>query len=504
METKLHRKFSPVYLIFVASIFIFSCSFFVQRHFMTNTDEFDHLVSAFLMKNGYTLYKDLFSHHFPLPYYWTYLFSFFWPQSPSRVITIFRLEILALYLITFVLVYLSFKNIKSKISYSLWIILISTFFTLYHGNLVLSETFLAIFIMGSFWLVMPLVLGWEKYSNYKLKILALFASASFWTQPLTLPTFILPLIFSPRVIIKNVIKFLLLINTIPILFFAFSGQLKYFYEEAIWFNFIIYPKHFIGNVPGGNGIIETFSYFVSNQIKLFTQFSTNHQLFQFILNVSVFILFGIFLKGKRTIPTLCIIIFFFLNRVREGKIVTGEPFNFGIYPYLLFGTGCFIILLTFLWKKKIFTITLLIFLTILSLHNSSKIFRQSIQKNYNYHVFWSPRQELGEKIKNLTDKDDPILIYPYDIGLYYFANRFPNDRFIFWFPWIDAVEKYRQEKLAALKNNPPALIYIDNLDFRNEKDYYKRIFPTLTDGYTKISESCDEKGIWLRNDLFKK
>ena len=134
--------------------------------------------------------------HFPLPYYFGYIFTPFWVnKDPSRSIAIFRLSLLFVYFVSFLLVFLSFKSQKTKIVFSLWIILFSFLVALYHGNMYLSETFTTIFISSIFWLISPIILDLEKFSNYHLVLIILFASLAFWTQPFLGPLLILPLFF---------------------------------------------------------------------------------------------------------------------------------------------------------------------------------------------------------------------------------------------------------------------------------------------------------------------
>lgn len=501
MLTKLKKPF-PL-LLFITAIIIFSAVFYIQRHFMNNFDENDHLAIGYLMKNGYLLYKDTFSHHFPLPYYWTYLFTPFWSESASRTIAVFRLSIIILYLSVFSAVFLSYKNKISKIALSLWLILISTFLSLYHGNLVLSETFTAVFITGIFWLVIPQVLDWEKNNKLNTWLLILFSSAAFWTQPLTLPVFLIPILLSSKKNLIKIISALFLINTIPTIIFVICGQLSDFLEQAVWFNFSVYSKYYAENNPMGIEPSQTIFYFIENEVELFTQFMNGNQLFQFIVNASFFGLLLYLFKKKHELSVIILLILFLLTRIREAKILTGEIFNFGILPYLLFGSACFVILI-FIFRKKTFMITgaLIIFITI-SLNNSWKIFKQSLLPEYNFHVFWNHKRGIGEKIKILTQTNERILIYPHNVDLYYFANRYPPDRFTYWFPWINSVDKYRSERSNALTNNPPAIIYIGDLDFKDENDFYLKYFPKIVKEYIHVytDNKGEYEGIWLRNDL---
>lgn len=490
---------TATFFLFAITVFIYL--FFIQRHFMTSFDEHDHLVSGFLMKNGRLIYKDFFSHHFPIPYYWTYLFTPLWSASASRTIAVYRLSIMFLYILVFSFIALSYKKNISKIALSLWLILISTFLSLYHGSLILSETFAGIFIAGILWLILPQLLDWEKENKFNVWLLIILISALFWTQPLTLFMFILPFTFARKKIWKTTLTGTLILNLLPLLIFYLKDQLTYFLQQGVWFNFNVYQNFFADKTSQGNTVSQTIISFITHQLALMTKFSNGNELFQFTVNASFLIMIIYFFTRKNKKALLSLLFLFFASRVREVKIVTGMPYNFGIFPYLLIGSASFVILIMLLRKRPLIASSIYIFLIAISINNSMKIFKQSMNPEYNYHVFWSYRQDIGEKIKSLTNEKEAILIYPHDVDLYYFADRFPPDRFTYWFPWIDSVAEYRNERLNALSTNPPAVIYIGNMDFKGMKNYYQKFFPDLTEDYSNITEEGEKQGIWLRNDL---
>ncbi|HRN69612.1 MAG TPA: hypothetical protein PLS49_00370, partial [Candidatus Woesebacteria bacterium] len=79
-------------------------------------------------------------------------------------------------------------------------------------------------------------------------------------------------------------------------------------------------------------------------------------------------------------------------------------------------------------------------------------------------------------------------------------QRQPIDRFLYWYLWIDAVDYYKNERKQALQKKPP-IIYVGNVSHKNDRDYYMRFFPNLTEGYILIKKDGKSTGIWLREDL---
>lgn len=497
---KEHLSWLSICIFFFVAI-VFSVLFFIQRDFMTNIDERDHLIGVFQMMHGRVPYRDFFTNHFPLPYYWEYIFSPLW-GAPARTIAVFRLSLLVAYLLTFISVFLAFKNTYTRLVYSFWIFLLSLFFTIYHGNLVLSETFAAIFIGAVFWLLLPIILKWETRNKFNLSLIVVFASFAFWTQPLLIFLLIIPFLLAKKEELKVLVIIMCFLNLIfPVIFFL-NNQLNSFIEQTIWFNYVIYSKYSVDNLPPGNIFMESLVYFVQNQFFLLTHFFNSHQLFQFLINIPILVLFYKIFKDKKIISTLSLLLIFVAVHVREGKIIPGQPFNFGIYPLLTLGAASFAIMSAGLFNKmRLLAISLTGLLIFICLINFRPIFQQSLIPGYNYHVFWSYRQERGELLGKLAGPSGKVLVYPHDIDLYYFANSLPPDRFTYWFPWINSVPKYYQERLVTIKDPELLVLYIGGLAYKNQPNLYAEYFPDLKKGYLPVMKNGEESGVYVKESL---
>lgn len=501
------KKINFSWILFLFSLLFFACIFYLVRHFMVNLDELDNILAPFLMFQGKTFYRDIFNMHFPLPFYIAYFFTPFWVnQDPSRAIAVFRLSLLSVYFLSFLFTFISFKNPKTKNTFSLWIILLSLLVPLYHGNLYLSETFTAIFISSIFWLSIPIFLKWENFSNYHLYLLIFFASLAFWTQPMMILLFLIPFLFIKK---NQWIKFLLTslcLNLIPLLFFLINHQFKDFWIQTITFNSQIYSHFFPEQINNYNMFQQNIIYFFKNEISLLSSFTNSTTIFQLISHLSLLVLvFTIFSSKNYRYIAIFLAILLSIS-LREIKITPGSIFNFAIFPMLSISSAATIILFFLFQNKKLKVILLVNILIIFSCNilDFSPIFKQSLNKNYNYDVFWSYRQRIGETIAKLTQPEEKILIYPHDSDLYYFAKRQPVDRFPYWYPWIDSSTNFKQERLQSLKDNPPSLIYIGDLGFKDQKDYYSKLFPNLTQGYSEVFKDNQTTHIWIKSDLISR
>ena len=105
----------------------------------TFCDEPDIITASWLMKKGYILYKDIFCHHMPFPYFFLLPFHFF-----SQNIVVLRIVFSILTQLYFVFLYLFFyKKISKKIFPILSIFwALSKYLT--YQNMILSESFIAI------------------------------------------------------------------------------------------------------------------------------------------------------------------------------------------------------------------------------------------------------------------------------------------------------------------------------------------------------------------------
>jgi hypothetical protein len=469
---------------------------------MTNLDEYDNLTAPFLMSHGLDFYSQQFNMHFPLPYYLANLFSPLWiDASFSRAIAIFRLSLLIVYITSFIAVFISYKNRKSKYAFSFWIFLLSLVLSLYQGNLYLSDTFSTIFITSIFWLVLPLITKWEKFSNYHLFLLIALCSLSIWNQPLLIILFIIPLFFLSRSQIKLFIFTSIIINIVPVFFLCLGGQLPDFIDQTIIFNSQVYSNFYPEQTGNHSILIQNFFDFIPHQIALFSKIDSPFLLFQLISHFSILLLI-LFLLFKKHYKYIMVLIFIIVaSRIREIKINPGQLFNNSFFPFIAIASSSLFILLFSLKSKlfKIFISITIVILFILAASSFTPIFKQSLNHGYNYEVFWSYRQRIGQIISILTLPGEKILIYPYDSDLYYFSRRLPVDKFIYWYPWIDSVSKYRKTRLDTLSSNPPVVIYYHNLGYKDQPEYYASLFPNLLDGYTRVSYNNQETDIWLNN-----
>lgn len=494
---------SSRFWLLLSLIFFFSLSFLLRTS-GSEMDETDHLAVASLMHDGRFLYADLFSHHFPLPYYWTYLFAFPWDHlQPYQGIILFRLSITLLYLIIFTLVAIVQRNERTRFTLAIWIVLFTTFFYLYRGNLVMSETYVGMGILGVSWLLLPIMIGWEKLTPIKIVLCHGFATMAFWSQPLSGLLFFPVFLFlnNKRCILRN-ISFLILLNIVPIIFLQIRGQLPHFFEQAFIYNFSTYVKNYpLPQSADSIWIIEAGKSFFINQSKFITHAASALGLSQLILHMG-YLGFGyIVAKDKRWRYFFMLVTLYFAPRLRETKIAIGEALNYGIFPILTLFSIAFVLLLIHNWKKgRLFVFVLGATLIFLNLTSGITFFREGLKPGFTYHYYWSDQQRTGEIIQKLTKENEKILITTNQVDLYFFAKRQPADKFLYWYPWTYVVDEYKNERLHTLQEKIPALIFVGDTLSQKSIPEHQKIFLNIKDDYSLVEVDGVPKGMWIRKN----
>lgn len=245
-------------------LFIFGVAFSLFFIFSGKTiDEGDNFSVGWLLSEGKILYKDIFSHHFPFPYF--YVSTFFSLFTPSVFVA--RLSLLLFELLSFLLLFfLTKKYVQVSVTYLIWCI-IARFFL---GNLVLYYSFSGISVFVIFVLTIYLVNGdhhtrRDRFTFVYVVVYSFYSVISILSDP----TSILPLSISLLGLLyftKNNRKMAYLIITIllfiiPFIIYLFSyNAISNFVNSALIFNYGYYLNYNSGSVK----ILSTILTFLKN------------------------------------------------------------------------------------------------------------------------------------------------------------------------------------------------------------------------------------------------
>lgn len=211
-------------------------------------DEADNLVVASLILKGSVLYRDVFSHHFPFPYFWMALTIGLFGKS----IIAARLSLLVFQTLGFgIAMRLSGDCLSVSIAAFIW----SLLRTHYNGNLIVYSSFAAPALMVIMILVLAVLRdrinpGWKHWS-----VIGLFSVIAFLSDPLSIyaVTLMLVFLFSKKLLWGSQTVLVISVGLILcFLYFVASGSLQSFWNQGVLFNSNVYnhyrfasPLHFI-------------------------------------------------------------------------------------------------------------------------------------------------------------------------------------------------------------------------------------------------------------------
>ncbi len=226
-------------------------------------DEADNLVVASLILKGSVLYRDVFSHHFPFPYYWMALIIGIFGQS----IVAARLSLLVFQTLGFGIgMRLGGDCLSVSIAAIIWSLLRS----FYNGNMVIYSSFCAPALMVIMVLVLAIlgdrvIPGWKHWF-----VIGLFTVIAFLSDPLSIYAIMLMLVFlfSKRLLWGTRTSLVIGAGLILcVAYFSASGSLRAFWNHAVLFNAKVYNNYRLATpfrfvdlfniIIGGLGITDT-------------------------------------------------------------------------------------------------------------------------------------------------------------------------------------------------------------------------------------------------------
>ena len=215
-------------------------------------DEHDNITVGWLLTEGYTLYRDVFSHHFPLPYYWNALvISIFGNSFVAIRVALLILQI-GLFAISMRITRLFLAIGLTALSWNL----INQF---HRGQEAIYATFEGIFTTTIFIIIFWSLVTRNRLSKPVLVLLGTLMALAILTDPLMVyPVWIAllalfvagwqtndhqPALRKALWAVLIPIGMIILIGVIYAGYLALSGTALDFYQSTFWFNNEIYAKY---------------------------------------------------------------------------------------------------------------------------------------------------------------------------------------------------------------------------------------------------------------------
>lgn len=212
-------------------------------HWQQFTDEGDSLVVGNLLVQGYTLYNDIFSHHFPFPYYWTAIVIGLFGKS----IFFARLSVLIFQIAVFAI---TMKLSRNHLLVGTTALLWSVVRLFYRGHMVLYSSFAGV-SLSAVMLITLSILQQNASPNWRHWLtIGILSTISFLSDPLSIYAIVVSIgiLFTKKPIYGLVVS-MITIGGMAL----YTGQLLItdsfhaFLNNAVLFNSQTYAKYNYAN-----------------------------------------------------------------------------------------------------------------------------------------------------------------------------------------------------------------------------------------------------------------
>jgi len=467
-------------------------------------DEADNLTVGWLLSEGQILYRDIFSHHFPFPYYWVALVVRLFGNSFAAV----RISVLLLQIGVFAI---SMGISRFYLALGLTSVVWNLTNQFLRGQEAIYPTFEGILMLGAFTLIFFLLVKRQKPGKLTLALIGVFLAFSLLTDPLMIypiliafaGLFISGAIKSPAKRVMEAFNRTLIAGTIfaavlgiYAIHLVSQGSAQDFYQDTIWFNREIYAKYEYAEpfrmVPIGQQALtglnilnpqwtqQTSPFLPLNtyrSVRLEDEGLYNSWIFAGLLfRLSILIcLAGLFLQRRGTAGVI-LYIFAAASLVREDYGIYSIGFTLvslfaGFYtlvnlhrPALLRSlsshTSRFPDLI-----RKISRMTWSMALILIGTMTSWSAFRGAYYLADHPVEILNPRhvnqyKNFGEQIRDLAcnQPDLEIAVYPINPIVYFVTEIPPASKYTFMYPWV--AEVGQQEMISELRNNPGVVVWL--------------------------------------------
>lgn len=413
-------------------------------------DEADNLVVGALIVRGYALYGDVFSHHFPFPYYWVALVIGLLGKS----IVIARLSLLAFQTGALALgMRLSGDHLMVGVFAILWSIMRS----FYRGNMILYNAFAGTALVVIAIIVLA-ILQQRVTPNWKHWLtIGIFCTIAFLSDPLSVyaVAIALALLFTKRPA-WGMSAGLVFIGSLSLYagYLLVTGHAHAFWESAVLFNSQIYARYLNA---GPLRLDELFSVVIrgleiadpvwldTNPFRPITGIYTDLDrwfftgfLYRFSIIAAV-----LFLALRKQYRATIFLYLFAASTVIINK------WGFRGQPFVMIALTAVSALITHEWWRdtssrhmrtvQITTGAMVLVATgWLSLRLTTDIYNNLA--SYNDAQFATFEQESAYIRKLSCDQPDVLLAhYPFGSYYYWFTDMKPVSKYVFMWPWVAEV-----------------------------------------------------------------
>lgn len=434
-------------------------------------DEGDTIAAGLLLAQGKLLYRDVFSHHFPFPYYWSATLIRLFGEE----LLVQRLAIPALFFANFALLA---RITKQYLLVGLTAISWAIIGHFYYGNSAIYETFTALALSSMFIITLTLALDLFPLTKSICVLIAIYIAVALLSDPLTCYPVLCccGMLVVHRPTRRRAWQMGLIAGA---LLMGYGGYLLLsntwgaFQHDTIWFNAHIYSRYtntstmrlptLGGILSSGLGIFDT-RWFNQNLLAPVAEYAS---MFDrridsgFFYRAAIIIASGqILLRGGWKAAIFCYIYAAALMmRSQEGLYIGALAIQ---ACFLGFGT------LLQMWDRRdhigwaslavrylgyAIIAPLLALLLIRSGHFAIANYQSAF-----YESSYGRLESEAKRLRNLTcGMDASLLYYPSEPLLYVYSDMAPAARYSFLYPWVADIAM--DEVKGALRTKP-TVVYL--------------------------------------------
>lgn len=491
----------------LASSLLIGCITIYWRAF---GDEFDNLVVATLMTRGSVLYRDIFSHHFPFPYYWTAAVI----AGCGKSILAVRLSVWLFQLICFATAMrLSRYYLAIGITAFAW----SVIKPFYYGHMVLYNSFCAPSMLVIATITMAAIQNKISFSRAHICAVALFSCISLLSDPLSVYALIIAFIFLLKVNIRSTINagmIIILGLACYVAILLISGTWIDFYNNAIVFNAKIYNKYMFASparfgkmltiILNGLGINDSVWFNIKFDPLNGMEGQFDKWLFSGFLYRITIIAGAIVFALKKDYRAAFFIYFF------AAALIVISKWDFRSQPFIIFAIMTIGAIISGDWwhsekagaaSSALLSLRLIITASLAWMLLQSTLLIYEYRHQLSYQSNFGEMEKIGAQFEELLckQKNVKLALYPgFFMHQYWFLDRSPVSKYIFMWPWV--AEIGLPEVISELgQKGSLSLIHIDNSIVWEKympEDYLRPLLNFLDKNYVKISD-----GLYISSEL---
>lgn len=463
--------------------------------FPFGSDEGDNMLGALTVARGGDIYKDFFSQHTPFPYYFMSVFALLGVDS----IIGFRLAFAAALLVFWLVLYWAYAGVIPKTTLRFFVVAYPLLAPFCLGHLILAEVF-------TVHALVVLLVEYLRYLETRTLTPGRMAIISLCVFVAVMSSFVSVYAVSMimlgfgigelkglsraafRVCLRRWLLFLAVLSMPFVLllsWYAVTGNLRNFYEQAYLFNRAVYSRY----VGVGTSAIAPLIYLPIGWFLHSWRALTGGAVTLGFLLAGVNLLFLAGLLRRRPLAALVVMLFLAATGIRgyEGQGLDG----FHSMPYYIVSLFIFGLVLSWMdrakpwaWLAGLGLLLLFLGVTVPVYANSAKF---SLTKLRHDPLFPTPYDSCIRKYTRETDR-----IWTCGINAYcYVGNRrMPACRLWGLTPWF--AEKYGDTVIADLTSNRPPLIILDpkyRVWGHDLHDYGSNILSYINANYQPLDQS---------------